>query len=203
MSITQNFKVEEREAQTFDPIPENVYQCELLDVEMLEKPKYQKPDEKENVFTFQFVLLSGKDKTGESLRGRNIWLNFVPTYFYIGKNGKNKLYQVVEALLSRELTREELATFESAKLNKLIGKQCRIVTKNKMSKDGKSVFSNIDSLIIAESLLTALSSEEKEKAKVKNKESQETVNSENSFSEQSNFDNSIPDDEIRVENIPF
>jgi hypothetical protein len=94
------------------------------------------------------------------------------TYFYIGKNGKNKLYQVVETLLGRDLTREELATFESAKLNKLIGKQCRVIVKNKPGKDGKSVFSNIDSFLIAESLFNALTSEEKEKAKVKNKESQ-------------------------------
>jgi hypothetical protein len=193
INADQNFPVETREAQTFDPIPENIYQVELLDVEMELRAKYKKPEEKENQLSFQFVILSGKDKEGNSLRGRNIWFNFVPIYFYEGEKGKNKLFQVIEALLGRELTREEIATFETGKINKLITKQCRVFVKN--TTKGDKIYSNIDSLLTAESLLTSLTTEEKEKAKIKSKENQQVGIS--------NEEMSTAESEINVENIRF
>lgn len=201
--INENFSIPKREGQVFDPLPENVYQVELLDIEVQEKPKYKQPDQVENVFSFQFTLLNGKDKKGESLRGRNIWLNFVPTYLYIGKNGKNKLFQIIEAMLRRELTQEEEATMEAVKLNKLIGKQCRVVVKNKAGKDN-AVFSNIDSLLPFEFPIAGLTEEEKEKARVKNKsaEEHETVR-EDEYSQAGHVEDTYQEEEIRVDQIPF
>ena len=165
--INNEFPITKKEAQAFEPLPEDIFPCELLDVEVEQKPNYNDKNIIENVLKFQFTLLSGF-KAGESLRGRNIWLNFVPIYFYISKkSGKNKLYQIVEALLKRELTQEEEATFSASKLNKLIGMQCRILVKNKPSSDGQSVFSNVDRLLPAVENLTPLTQEEKEKAKIK------------------------------------
>lgn len=166
--INDNFQIPKKEAVTYDPIPENVYQVELLDIEVQDKPKYKKPDETEKMFSFQFVLLGGKDKDGTSLRGRNIWRNYVPTFLYISqKNGKNALYQIMEAMAGRELTREEEATMEAVKLNKLIGEQCRVVVKNNPGKDGK-IYSNIDNFLPTEFKLPRLTEEEKETARVKN-----------------------------------
>ncbi len=165
--IQQNVKIEKREAMEYPPIPENVYQAELLDITMVQVDKYKKPGEKENVLSFQFVLLNGKDKN-ENLRGRNIWRNYVPMFLYVSiKNGKNVLYQIIEAMRDHELSPEEEATLDSAEINSLIGKQCRIVTEN-TKKDDK-VYSNIKKFLPVEGLLTHLTAEEKEKAKVKNK----------------------------------
>lgn len=165
--INDNFQIPKKESVAYDPIPENVYQVELLDIEVQDKPKYKKPEETEKMFSFQFVLLGGKDKDGKSLRGRNIWRNYVPTFLYVSpKNGKNALYQIMEAIAGRELTREEEATMEAVKLNKLIGQQCRVVVKN-TSKDDKT-YSNIQTFLPVEFKMQELNAEEKETARVKN-----------------------------------
>jgi hypothetical protein len=154
-----NFEM--KEGKTFDPLPEDVYQVELFDIELQEKPSYNDKTVMEKVMSFQFVVL---DEGG--FRGRSIWKNFVPTYLYIGNNGKNALYQITEAIIARELKDEEIATFGSDFINKLVGYQCRVTVKNKESKEGK-FFSNIDTFLPKKVSLTRLTSEEKEKSVVK------------------------------------
>ena len=162
--LPSNITFEKKEGGTYEPIPEDMYQVELLDVEMQEKPSYNDKNKMEKVLSFQFVLLDGTD-----LRGRSIWKNFVPTYLYIGKNGKNSLYSVVEGLFGRPLTNEEESMgISSDTLNDLIGKQVRVTVKNKAGKDNK-VFSNIVDFFPARTLINALTPDEKEKARVKNK----------------------------------
>lgn len=177
--INSNIKVEKREAQEMSPLPENIYQVQLLDVTDEERPTYDtrnKPDEEkeyETILNFQFVLLAGKDKDGSELRGRSVWANFIPTYLYISKkNGKNKLYQIVEALLGRELSPEDEAKLDGEFINGLVGKQCRVGTKNKTNDNG--TFTNIDVYYSADTELTPLSDEEKQKATPK-KDKEETV----------------------------
>lgn len=173
--VNEDFTVEKKEGKSFEPLPENIYQVELLDVNTEDRPTYDtrnKPDgEKifEKVFNFQFTLLSGMDN-GQSLRGRNVWENFVPTYLYVSsKHGKNKLYEVIEGLLGRSLTAEEEANGISGKqINGLIGKQVRVGVKNKKKADGK-VFDNIEQYYPIETLINPLSFEEREKAQVKEK----------------------------------
>ena len=173
--LDKNINVPKKETQDYPPLPENIYQVELLDVTSKENATYDtrlKADsekEYETVLSFQFTLLAGKDK-GESLRVRNVWANFIPAYLYISKkNGKNKLYQIVEALIDRELTQEEEAQGISGEfLNSLIGKQCRIATKHKES--GDKVYDNVVTYYPAETQLTPLNAEEKDKAKVKVKD---------------------------------
>lgn len=174
--LNDDFKAEKKEKAEYPPLPENVYQVELLDVTMQEKPTYDtrnKPDAEkkyEQLLTFQFTLLAGKDKDGQPLRGRNIWRNFVPSYLYIGKKGKNVLYQIIEAVLDRELTKEEDATGISGKqLNSLIGKQCRIVVKN--NKKDENIYSNIESFLPSEAQYNSLTDEEKKEARVKAEDS--------------------------------
>lgn len=183
--IHENFPVEKQEKKEFPLLPENVYQCELVDVNLEEKPKYQEPNEKEKKFSFQFALLAGVDKDGKSLRGRSIWKNFVPVYLYIGKNGKNSLYQVIEALLGRELSLEEESFLSTDFINNLVGKQARLIVKQTAGKDGK-VYSNIDSLLSIEGELKGLTPEEREACISKK-----------------NKDEAVEESEIRAEDVPF
>lgn len=183
--ITDNFKIEKKEGITYDPVPDDIYQVELLDIEVKEQEKYKEPTKKEKVFSFQFTILDH-----EELRGRNIWVNFVPTYLYISsKNGKNKLYQIVESILGRELTPEDEATMDAEKLNKLIGHQLRIFVETITKNDKK--FNNVKKFMKLITRLTPLTAEEKEKAKVKNKKEEEKEAIE------------VASDEIRIEDIPF
>lgn len=177
MPIKTNISIEKKEAQDLKPLPETIYQVELLDITDEQKPTYDtrnKPEEEkvyETVLKFQFTLLSGKDGD-ENLRGRNVWESFVPTFLYISKkNGKNKLYQITEALLGHELSPEEEARMDTEYMNGLIGKQCRVGIKNKQS--GDNVYSNIESYYRAEQDMTPLTAEEKENATVKPKEDEE------------------------------
>lgn len=168
-----NTPIEKKEAKEYPPIPEDVYQVELLDITETEGKKYQS-NEKEAQLKFQFVLLEGKD--GElDLRGqRSVWQNFVPIFLYEGKNGKNRLYQIVEAIIGRELTREEEARLDFQFLNKLVGRQCRLTIKHK--KDGDKVYNNIDSYLPPKGKLESLTAEEREKALPKDTENFVPIN---------------------------
>lgn len=170
MPITQPLKIEKKEIQEFKPLPENIYQVELLDISAEQKPTFDtrnKPDNEkkyETVLNFQFTLLAGVDN-GEQLRGRNIWKNFVPTGLWISLKGKNALYQITEAIKGGQLSPEEEAFMDQNYLNSLIGKQCRVGVKNKQS--GDKTYSNIEVFYPVESYMTALTAEERDKATVK------------------------------------
>jgi hypothetical protein len=186
MPIEQPLTIKKEEGKVYDPLPENIYQVELLDVSSKETETYDSKlskgavKEYETVLTFQYTLLAGKNKEGESLRGRNVWDNFVPASLYIGKNGKNKLYKIVESLLGRELTPEEEAMgIDHDFLNDLIGKQMRIGTKNNASKKTDAIYTNADTYYPSENDLEPLSEKERDEATVKNKK----------------------DDEVRVESV--
>jgi hypothetical protein len=194
MPIDETMRIEKKEGKTFPPLPKDIYTSELLDISIQERPTYDtrlKPDSEkvfEKVFSFQFTLLEGRDGENE-LRGRNVWANFVPTYLYIGKNGKNDLYRIVEALHGQELSpAEEAEGLTGSMLNSLIGKQCRISVEPKKSKDGSKTFDQIVDYLKANSQQTPLTAEEKEKARIKDKD------------EQPQQEEQV---EINVENIPF
>lgn len=196
--INEPIIVEKKEKMTYKPIPENVYQVELLDIESRNEQTYNskkkplEPKEFEKVLGFQFTLLAGKDEDG-SLRGRNLWENFVPTFLYEGKNGKNKLYQITEALLGRQLTPKDEAEMDTAFLNGLIGKQCRVGVKWKRS--GDKIFSNIDTYFSIESELPKLTAEEKDNAVVKNKKESKEADKE--------LDEVAGEEEIDESVVPF
>lgn len=181
MPIDETMVIQKKEGKTFPPLPKDIYQAELLDISTQERPTYDtrlKPDSEkvfEKVFSFQFTLLEGRDGETE-LRGRNVWANFVPTYLYIGKNGKNDLYRIVEALHGQELgPQEEAEGLTGAMLNSLIGKQCRISVEPKKSKDGSKTFDQIVDYLKANSQQTPLTAEEREKATIKDKEEAQEV----------------------------
>jgi hypothetical protein len=164
--LDNNFTAEKKEAQGFSPIPEDMYTVELLDIASESRPTYDtrnKPEEEkeyEMVLNFQFVLLEGEEE-GKSLRGRSVWNNFVPSFLYISnKNGKNRLYEIVEALQKQTVSpQQEAEGISGAYLNSLIGKQCRIVTENKV-KDEKT-YTQIVKLMPVREPQTPLTAQEK------------------------------------------
>lgn len=201
--LPSNQSIEKKEKMEFAPLPPNVYQVELLDISLEQRPKYKEPETLENVYSFQFVLLSGKDKDGIDLRGRNVWANFVPSFFYVsGTYGKNALYKIVEGMLGREISQLEHENMTTDFINALVGKQVRVLIENKASKQGK-VFSNINNYLPVETLYNALTAEEKEKATVKNKPNHENVPLRTKEDEEISMAQDAEEDDIRVENIPF
>lgn len=173
--VDENLAVPKKEANEYNPLPDDMYQVELLDIASEERPTYDtrlKPDaekEFETVFNFQFTVLEDGEFDGKPLRGRNIWQNFVPSYLYIGRKGKNTLYQIIEALTGQIVTPEQEAFGITGKdLNALVGLQCRVVTKKKTKND--KTFSNVESFLPAKAQMSGLSGEEKEAAKVKPKD---------------------------------
>lgn len=194
--ITNKFKVEKKEKMDYPPIPKDVYPVELLDITEKERPtyktKFMPKDQQvmESVLVFQFTILQGKD--GETdLRGRNFWANFVPTYLYEGKNGKNELWQIAEAILGRALTPEDEATLDSDVMNLWIGKQIRITNDHRAGKTG-GVFDTISGYLKQNGQFIPLTPEEKEKAKVKPKEKENEDTHESDGKE-----------EITINDIPF
>lgn len=188
--IPNDFQIPKEEKKEYLPLPKNIYQVEITDISLVDATGKFKQEGEKN-FCFQFTLLAGKDKDTD-LRGRNLWNNFVKTTLFIGKKGKNNLWQIIEAVKGRELTREEEAMgLTGADINALIGKQVKVFCDQKMS--GEKMFNNITSYIHPESLLTPLTAEEKENAKVKKtKELAESLSEAN-----------VEVESIDVESIPF
>jgi len=163
--INEDIKVEKREREELPLLAEDIYQVELADITSKKVQTYDSkqdkelPVEYENIFEALFVILDKED------RGRYLFKNFIPSYLYIGKKGKNNLYQITEALLGHELTPEEEATMDSEFLNNLVGKQCRVTVKHNIS--GDNTYANIDTFLKAKEEKTPLNVEEKKQAILK------------------------------------
>jgi hypothetical protein len=188
--LEENFQIKKEEKKEYPPIPDGIYQVEFLDINLKDKKgKFAKPGDK--VFSCQFTLLDG-DEDGKTLRGRNLWANFVPTSLYFGKKGKNELYQVLEALTGQELSPEQEAKMDSNFITGLISKQCKVMVMNtEKDKDG-NVYSNIVKYSPVKTFINALTDKEKEDARVKPKTKDLDGGTKQEHS-----------DEIRMEDIPF
>lgn len=192
MPLDNSIKIPKRESKEFPPLPEDIYQVELLEITADQKPAYKDKNKLETVLSFQFTVLDD----GE-LRGRNIWRNYVPAALWSSsKNGKNVLWQIIEAIIMRELRDDEQNMMDADFLNKLIGYQCRVVVKNN-TKDGKT-FNNIDSFLPKKASMPRLTDEEKENARVKEKDG-ESVN--DSHLAHQAYSQQTPDDEIPTINL--
>jgi hypothetical protein len=172
--INEAITIKEEELMEFKPLPENIYEVQLLELTAEARPTYDTRNnpvdqqELETILNFQFVLLEGKDGD-QDLRGRSVWANFIPPRLYQSKNGKSKLWRIIEALLSRELTGEERAYMDANFLNNLAGLRCRVGTKNKSK--GEKTYTNIETYYpSANTSVSELTPEEKDKATVKPKD---------------------------------
>lgn len=158
-----SFKIKQGEAKSFPPVPDDIYQVELLDISVKQKPSYNDKSVLEDLLSFQFTILD------EGHRGRNIWRDYVPLELYVSrKKGKNLLYQIIEAIIMRPLKPEEVEAMDSDFLNRLIGYQCRVIVKTKKGDDGD--YNYIESFLPKKESMTKLTDDEKEEARVKVKQ---------------------------------
>lgn len=201
--LNDSFVAEKKEAGTYAPLPVDIYTVELLDIIAVTEESYDSKQARakdpslapvdETTLKFQFVLLEGKDGDTD-LRGRNLFQNFVPSFLYISKKGKNKLYQIVEAMQAQTVSPEQEAFGITGKeLNSFIGKQCRVGTVNKT--EGDKTYTNIDKFLAVKDKYPALTAEEKESAKIKPKDGEQTT--------QSDILPVYGNEQISPEDIPF
>lgn len=152
MPVPTELKIEKREGGTFEPLPDDVYTAQLIDIEMEERPSYNDKTKMENVFNLLFAVLD------QDFRGRWTEKRFVPTYLYIGKKGKNSLYEILEAIKGASLSAEEEAYMGGEYINAQIGKQVRLVVKTQTKGDKK--YSNIESFMPVRNPLVAFTDAE-------------------------------------------
>lgn len=177
--LDNNLVIEKKEMADYTPLPDDMYQVELLDISSRLNETYDSKQarmkdpslaiENETVLDFVFTVVEETPVDGKSIRGRNIYMNFVPGVLYIGKKGKNDLYKIVEAMQRETVTpKQEAEGITGSTLNGFIGKQCRIVTKQ-VEKNGKK-YMNVENLLVAKSDLAPLTAQEKSEAMPKQKD---------------------------------
>lgn len=126
-------KVVKQEEKVWDILPNDVYQAEVLDIELKEEKKWNS-EEIINKLVFTFVVV----EEGE-FYGRRLWQYATPKLTKF-KGGSN-LYKVLSGIAGRQLTDEECASPEDTcsdeALNALIGKQVRLTVGQKEKKNGE------------------------------------------------------------------
>jgi len=147
LQIERQYKKKEFPQQ--EPLPKGIYTVELLDIIEKEQPTWETRFKPENEQEMEYVLNCKFGILDAEYRGRFIWMNYVPTYFHISKkNGKNKLFRMVEALQERDLTQVEIVEgFNTQFMNGLIGKQCQVIVEPNEKND--KVFDKITDLLVS------------------------------------------------------
>jgi len=175
--ITKPLNVEGVAKKDYELLPKDVYQVELLDVELKEQQKYQSQD-REEVLNFTFVVIEeGK------YYGRRIWQTC--SQKMAGGQKQSNLYKVLAALEAREFTVEECQTptflNDEAFMNGQIGKQLRLTIGQKTSEMTGKLKNFIDSFLPVK---TALPAYDKSKSTTEGPaEGQKEINTEEALSE--------------------
>ena len=133
-------KVKIKIAGDYDPIPMDKYTCQIADVNYKVQRNPFKGIEEERL-NFQFIILDDKpvsDEEGaESVRGRYLWHAVTPAL-----SSKSWLLKLAKAVYRRDLTKEEMESFDP---ESLIGKQVDVVVEQNTGKDGVTIYNNITS----------------------------------------------------------
>lgn len=140
MPVSSNIKVEVPQKKTYDPLPKDVYHCELLEVEDREEQGYM-TSEMVTKINFQFVVI----EEGEHY-GRRLFQN-CSTKLSKYKGGSNLYKTLVGLNGGKELTDEQMADPEAVAgpdaLNELIGTQVRLSVGQKEKKTKPGEYRNI------------------------------------------------------------
>ena len=164
--ITQDINLTMKEAKEAVMLPAGSWTFELLDIAPEERPTYDtrtlpKEDQvMETVLNFDFAVLN-YDENDAQWRGYTRMVGFVPTYFYQGAKGKNKLWKICEALTGEDIVSAEGKGTEY--LNSLIGKQLEGFVEHNTK--GEKTYANIVGFTKVRSTLKTLTDEEKAEIK--------------------------------------
>lgn len=136
--IPNTFNMPKNEKLTFDPLPEDLYTCVISDIELLTRPKYEQPDEMEDVLKFTFIVQD------EEFVNRKLWHTVRPSVYLNPKTGKSStLYDIFKACYGRHPSEEEIGLMTSETINALIGQKLRLSVKQQPPKNG-IVYNKID-----------------------------------------------------------
>jgi hypothetical protein len=128
----QKIDISVSDSKTYVPLPADVYQCEIIEVEQKEERGYQSEEMVTNI-VFTFAVL----EEGENY-GRRLWAHCSPKL--VGGAKTSKLYSLLSTLLDKAWTPEELNTFKTEItpdfLNSLVGSQIRLTVSQKPKQDG-------------------------------------------------------------------
>ena len=140
--LSKNQKTNVKVGSNFDPLPADKYTCQIADVTLKTRKKYNSTEDEE-ILNYQFIVLDDKklpEKDGEakSTRGRFLWhgvTQVISTKSWLGK--------LLKAVYGRDLTKEEK---ESLDVESIVGKQVGVMTEQVESKSG-DIYTNIISYV--------------------------------------------------------
>ena len=119
----------------FSPIPMDKYTVQIADVNAITQFNQFKGEEQE-MLNYQFIVLDDKPmEDGESTRGRYLWKRCS-----MSLNEKSWLGKLAKAAYGRDLTNEELKSFDP---EAIVFKQVDVMVNQTPSKDGSAIYNNI------------------------------------------------------------
>lgn len=145
--------VQARVGGDFSPIPADLYQVQIVDVDTVTQMNPFKGKEEE-LLNYKFAILDDKkDNEGNELRGRFLWKRMSPTF-----SDRSWALKMVKAIWG-DMSQDELKSFD---FNAPVGKQIKVMVEEKPSKsDNAIIYNNITSFVNAKTELKAVEYETK------------------------------------------
>lgn len=166
----------------FSPIPMDKYTVQIADVNAITQFNQFKGEEQE-MLNYQFIVLDDKPtEDNNSTRGRYLWKRCS-----MSLNEKSWLGKLAKAAYGRDLTNEELKSFDP---ESIVYKQVDVMVNQVPSKDGSMIYNNIVSFGKTVKPLEAYDNEALRMATSVNKKSQPIATEETT-------DDSDPDNFIK------
>lgn len=130
--INPDHKLPEPERRVYEPMPDNVYQAQLVDVDLKQNRKF-KSDEEETRLQFTFVIIEEGP-----YYGRRVWEDARQIVSLRPKT--SKLYDLIKSLTGKTFTEEECKRYTEIVtpefLNGMIGTQKRLALTTHVSQTG-------------------------------------------------------------------
>ncbi len=167
--LSPSYKTPPKEQREWKTIPEDVYQVAIEDI----NPGYKEyKGQREEVLVFQFIILDDGEFKGERLFKK------MKPVVYDGANSNRPsyLYQIWKAAMKVEPTQEQLASgLTSEELNSLIGQQLRVSVKLSPPAANGKIYSNVEGVMQAKTLLELPKLKQKAPVEFKREEAEATV----------------------------
>lgn len=132
MPIPDNYNIPVSEATEYELLPEDTYQVQITKLDLKTDQTIYQSTEVEDKFAFEFTIV----EEGE-YKGRKLWLD-VRTIMSAGWTGGSPswLYKIFCAVNAIQLTDEEAKSVTAKNVNEMLGKQLRLIVKQKPNQKG-------------------------------------------------------------------